>query len=144
MSVEYVQRPDGSLGLVGDSTGGNGGFVPVTYNYTATTPATTSIFTAHRNYIVQDISGRVDVAGTGGACTVSIYNVPSGTAIASGTLLHSGTYNIVGTANAKQTLTLSTTATALVIPAGSSIGIVVSGTATSAVGSITVCLSPAN
>lgn len=144
MSVEYVQRPDGSLGLVGDSTGGNGGFIPVVYDYTATTPTTVSFFTAHRNYVVQDISGRVDVAGTGGACTISIYSVPSGTAIASGTLLHTGTYNIVGTANTRQTLTLSTSATALAIPSGNSIGLVVTGTPTSAVGHVTVTLSPAN
>ncbi|MFZ6653795.1 hypothetical protein [Undibacterium sp. TJN19] len=144
MSVEIVQRPDGALGLVGDSTGGNGGFLPVTATYTATSPAAMSLFSANRNYIVQDITGRVDVSGTGGACTISLYNVPTGAAIASGTLLHTGTYNVAGTVNTKQVLTLSATASALVISAGSAIGLVVTGTPTSAVGSVTVTLSPAN
>lgn len=142
MSVEYKQNPDGSAGMQGDSTGGTGGFIPVTGSYTATSPATASIFSANRNYIVQDITGRVDVAGTGGACTISIYSVPSGTAVASGTLIHAGTFNIVGTVNTKQVLTLATTASALIIPAGSSIAWVITGVATSAVGTVTVTLNP--
>ena len=144
MSVQFKQLSDGSLGLQGDLTGGNGEFIPLVVNYIASSAATQAIFTASRNYVVQSIIGRTQVAGTGGACTMSIYSVPSGTAVASGTLLHSGTFNLVGTINTNQTLTLSTTASALAIPAGNSIGIVITGTATSAVGSVTIALSPAN
>lgn len=135
MSVQYVQLPDSSLGLRGDATGGTGDFIPVSVGYTASSPATTSFFTASRNYVVGDISGRVDVAGTGGACTATLYVAPSGTA------LHTGSFNLVGTAAAKQTLTLGST---VAVPAGSSLGIVVAGTATSAVGSLTVALRPAS
>lgn len=142
MAVEYKQNPDGSVGLQGDSTGGQGGFIPVSTFYTATSSATMSFFSANRNYVVQDITGRVDVSGTGGACTLSIYSAPSGTAIAAGTLIHSGSFNVAGTANTKQVLTLSTPALSLVIPAGSVLGLVVTGIATSAIGSITVTLNP--
>jgi hypothetical protein len=142
MSVEIVQNADSSMGLRGDITGGNGGFIPVNVAYVAGSVATSSVFTANRNYVVQDISGRVDVVGTGGACTLSLYAVPSGVAIASGTLLHSGTYNLVGTINTKQTLTLSVVSGALNIANGGSIGYVITGTATSAVGSLTITLNP--
>lgn len=141
MAVELKQFGDGSFGLQGDATGGTGDFIPVSVGYTASSPATASFFTASRNYVVGDISGRVDVAGTGGACTITVYVAPSGTAIGSGTALHTGTFNVAGTAATKQTLALGSTVS---IPAGSSIGIVVTGTATSAVGSITVALRPAN
>lgn len=141
MGVQAKQNDDNSFGLTGDGTGGKGEFIPVSVGYTASSPATTSFFTASRNYVVGDISGRVDVAGTGGACTISVYAVPSGTAVASGTLLHSGSFNVVGTAATKQTLTLGSS---LSVAAGSSLAIIVTGTATSAVGSLTVALRPGN
>ena len=142
--VEQKQFADGSYGLQGDSTGGQGEFIPVGTAYSATSAATQSIFTASRNYIVKDISGRVDVAGTGGACTIAFYSVPSGTAIASGTLLASTTFNVAGTVNTKQSLTLSAVASNLIVAAGSSIGYVITGAATSAVGSVSVALAPSN
>lgn len=141
--VELKQFADGSLGLQGDSTGGNGAFLPITAAFTAAS-TTASLFTANRNYIVGDISGRVDVSGTGGVCTLSIYAAASGVAIASGTLLHTSSFNVAGTVNTKQVLTLATPASALVLAAGSVIGYVITGAPTSAVGSITVTLSPSN
>ncbi|WP_017521949.1 hypothetical protein ACQCLI_18120 [Pseudomonas nitroreducens] len=138
---QIKQGADGALGIEG-SAGGDGGFVPVTLNYLATTTDCT-IFTADRPYTVKAIRGRVDVAGTGGACTAVIRKVPSGTALTSGTALHTGSYNLVGTANAQQTLTLSTTASDLLLAAGDSIAYDLTGTATSAVGNISVLLNPA-
>ncbi|MNJ22497.1 hypothetical protein D3C77_168680 [compost metagenome] len=135
------QNDDGSLGVEG-SAGGKGGFVPVTLNYVAATTDCT-IFTADRHYVVQAIRGRVDVAGTGGAATAVMRKVPSGTALASGTALHSGSFNLVGTANAQQTLTLSATASDLLLAPGDSLAYDLTGTATSAVGNITVFLCPA-
>ncbi|WP_343577945.1 hypothetical protein [Pseudomonas sp.] len=135
------QNDDSSLGIEGVA-GGKGGFVPVTLNYIATTVDST-IFTADRHYVVQAIRGRVDVAGTGGACTAVIRKAASGTAITSGTALHSGSFNLVGTANAQQALTLSTTASDLLLAPGDSLAYDLTGTATSAVGNITVFLCPA-
>ena len=141
--VEFKQFADGSFGLQGDSIGGQGEFIPVTTAYSAAS-STQSIFTASRNYIVKDISGRVDVSGTGGACTISVFSAPSGTALSAGTLLHTGSFNVAGTVNTKQSLTLSATASSLIIPAGSTIGFIVTGVATSAIGSLSLTLSPAN
>ena len=132
---------DSSMGIEG-AGGGDGGFLPITLNYTATTVDCT-LFTADRPYVVKAIRGRVDVAGTGGACTAQIRKVPSGTALTSGTVLHSGTYNLVGTAATQQALTLSTTPSDLLMAAGDSICYDLTGTATSAVGAISVTLNPA-
>ncbi|MBT9571102.1 MAG: hypothetical protein IV106_08340 [Pseudomonas umsongensis] len=135
------QNADGSLGIEGTAAG-EGGFLPLTLNYTASIVDCT-MFTADRPYVVKAIRGRVDVAGTGGACTATIRKVASGTAITSGTALHSGTYNLVGTVNTQQALTLSTTASDLLLAAGDSICFDMTGTATSAVGALSVHLSPA-
>ena len=134
------QLADGSFGIEG-ALNGDGGFVPVPFVYTAAITSTT-IFVADRGYVVKGIRGRVDVAGTGGACTAVVNKVPSGTALASGTALHTGSFNLVGTALAQQALTLSATAASLVLVAGDSIAIVLTGTATSATGAFTVTLSP--
>ena len=145
MSVNIRQNGDSSLGLVGVSglTNPSGdGFVPVTLNYSASTPDCT-MFVADRKYVVKAIRGRVDVAGTGGACTAVIRKVASGTALTSGTALHSSSFNLVGTAATNQTLTLSTTASDLLLDAGDAIVYDLTGTATSAVGAITVHLAPA-
>jgi hypothetical protein len=141
MGVQYKQNGDGSLGLQG-TDGNDGGFEIVVFPYTASAVDQT-MFVADRSYIVKAIRGRVDVAGTGGAATATIRKVASGTAIASGTALHSSTYNLVGTVNTQQSLTLSTTASDLLIPAGTAICADFTGTLTSAVGNISVTLSPA-
>lgn len=135
------QNADSSLGIEG-AAGGDGGFIPVTLPYTATIVDCT-LFTADRPYVVKAIRGRVDVAGTGGACTAVIRKVASGTAITSGTALHTGSFNLVGTVNTQQALTLSTTASDLLLAAGDSICFDLTGTATSAVGSMSVTLNPA-
>lgn len=146
MSVDIRQNPDSSLDLVGStaviSNPAGTGWVPVTVNYTASTVDST-FFVADRAYVIKAIRGRVDVAGTGGACTVQIRKTATATAPASGTVVHSGTYNIVGTANANQSLTLSTTASDLLMAPGDALSYDLTGTPTSAVGSITVHLSPA-
>jgi len=135
------QNADSSLGIEGTASG-EGGFIPVTLSYIATTVDCT-LFTADRPYVVKAIRGRVDVAGTGGACTATIRKVPSGTALTSGTALHTGSFNLVGTAATQQALTLSTTASDLLLAAGDSICYDLTGTATSAVGAISVTLNPA-
>jgi hypothetical protein len=135
------QNADSSLGIEG-AAGGDGGFLPVTLNYIATTVDCT-FFTADRPYVVKAIRGRVDVAGTGGACTATIRKVPSGTALTSGTALHTGSFNLVGTAAAQQALTLSATASDLLLAAGDSLCYDLTGTATSAVGNLSVHLNPA-
>jgi hypothetical protein len=135
------QNPDGSLGIDGVATG-DGGFIPVTIQYLAAT-VDSAFFVADRPYIVKAVRGRVDVAGTGGACTAVIRKVPSGTAITSGTAVHSGSFNLVGTVNTQQALTLSATATDVLMAAGDALAFDLTGTATSAVGCITVTLSPA-
>lgn len=135
------QNADSSLGIEG-AAGGDGGFLMQALNYTATITNCT-ILTVDRPYVVKAIRGRVDVAGTGGACTGVIRKVPSGTALASGTALHTGTFNLVGTAATQQALTLSATTSDLLLAAGDSICFQLTGTATSAVGAITVTLNPA-
>lgn len=145
MSVDIRQEADGSLGMVGaatTSTVSGSGFIPASIYYNAST-ADTSFFVADRVYAVKAIRGRVDVAGTGGACTAVIRKVPSATALASGTALHSGSFNLVGTATQNQSLTLSTTASDLLLAVGDALVYDLTGTATSAVGSITVHLAPA-
>lgn len=141
MGVQIKQNADGSLGLEG-SANGEGGFVIAGINYVAATVDST-FFVADRPYIVKAIRGRVDVAGSGGACTATIRKVPSGTALVSGTALHTGSYNLVGTAATAQTLTVSTTASDLLLAAGDALCYDLTGTATSAVGNITVTLNPA-
>lgn len=135
------QNADGSFGIEG-SANGEGGFLAVGINYVAAT-VDSSFFVADRPYIVKAIRGRVDVAGSGGACTATIRKVPSGTALVSGTALHTGSYNLVGTAATGQALTVSTTASDLLMAAGDALAYDLTGTATSAVGNITVTLAPA-
>jgi hypothetical protein len=113
--------------------------VPVVY---AATSTSASVFTAPRACVVQGISGRVEVSGTGGACTFSLFKAPSGTAGASGVLLHTGTFNVAGTAATTQALTLNPGA-GLSLAAGDSIYMALTGTATSAVGNVTIALNPA-
>jgi hypothetical protein len=146
MSVDLQQNPDSSLDLVGGTASNSNpagrGWIPVTISYVAATPDCT-FFVADRAYVIKAIRGRVDVAGTGGACTVQIRKTATAVAPASGTVVHSGSFNIVGTANANQALTLSTTASDILLAPGDALSYDLTGTATSAVGSITVHLSPA-
>lgn len=136
------QNQDGSLGIQGD-TKDDGGFIPVSF-YWNVPNADTAFFIADRPYVVKAIRSRVDTAGTDvGAVTGAIKKAPSATAIASGTALHSGTIDLKGTAATNQAITLSTTASTLKIAAGDAIGFDLTGTATAAVGCVTVFLAPA-
>ena len=115
----------------------------VNFDYTAAL-VTQKIIIVPRNSRVVDIRGCPRVAGSGGACTVSFYKVPDGVAVASGTLLHSGSYNMVGTADFQQVLTLVNTPGVLDLKPGDGIGYVLTGTATSAVGTLCVTIEPTN
>lgn len=147
MSVDIRQGADGSLEMVGDQnitrnpTAGVGWeTATIFYNVPA---ADASFFVADRAYVVKGIRGVNDVIGTGGACTAVIRKVPTGTALTSGRALHSGSYNLVGTAATNQILTLSATASDLLLAAGDRLAIDYTGTATSAIGCVTVTLAPA-
>jgi hypothetical protein len=142
MGVNFKQLADSSLGMEGATTGGDGGFIPVTFLYTASIVDQT-FFVADRPYVVKAVRGRVDVAGTGGACTGVVRKVASGTALASGAAVNTGSYNLVGTVNTQQALSLSATSSDLLLAAGDALSFDVTGTATSAVGCITVTLNPA-
>lgn len=139
MTVNIVQ--DGiALGLRG-TDGGAGQFVHKTLGYNASS-VDAVMFVATRAMRVEAITGRVTVAGTdASAVTAVVRKVPSGTAIASGTALHSSTFNLKGTADTNQSLTLSTTASDLLLAAGDCIAVDFTGTLTSATGAITVGLS---
>lgn len=111
------------------------------FNYTSAL-VTQKFYVAPSPRRVVAIQGVTRVAGSGGACTVSIYKSPSGTAVGSGTLLHSGTFDLVGTADTNQVLTLVPNVDSLTLAAGDSLGFVLTGTATSAVGYFGVTLEP--
>jgi hypothetical protein len=142
MGVNLKQLADGSMGLEGYNAD-SGAFIIVTGEYTASSVDKT-VAIMPRRMIVQGIVGRVTVAGTdASAVTAVVRKVSSGTAIASGTALHSGSFNLKGTADTNQTLTLSTTASDLIVEAGQAIAIDFTGTLTSATGIIAVFLTPA-
>lgn len=140
-AVNIVQDDDGYMGLQGvDADAGS--FIFVSGEYTASS-VDKAIFVAPRACRVVGVTLRVTAAGTdAGAVTLMLEKVPSGTAIGSGTDLLSATLNLKGTANTNQTGSLSTTAGALDIAAGQSIGIDFTGTLTSATGVVTVALCP--
>ena len=147
MSVDIRQNADGSLEMVGDQNitrnpTANAGWINASVGYNVPA-ANTSFFVADRAYVVKGIRGVNDVIGTGGACTAVLLKVPSGTALASGTALHSSTYNLVGTAATNQILALSTTSGVLMLAAGDRLAINYTGTATSAIGCVTVSMAPA-
>lgn len=137
--VNIAQGGDGGMGLPGKD-GGTGPFMhdAINYNVPVATVAQ-CIMNTGRAMVIDSIVGRTFVAGTGGAATFQIWKAPSGTAPISGTVLHSGTFNMVGTIHTDQVLTLTTTQVA----AGEAIWAVPTGTATSAVGSISVNCRPA-
>jgi hypothetical protein len=127
--------------IVLPDTASTSGLVVASFPYEPTVLDST-FFVANRDYRVVGITGRVEVIGTGGACTAVIKKATSGTDIASGTALHSSSFNLVGTVDTNQTLTLSTTATDLNIASGTAIGFDLTGTPTSARGVISVYMLP--
>jgi len=113
----------------------------ITFNYTAAL-VTQKVFTAPIACRVVSIQGVTRVAGSGGACTLAFYKAASAVAVGSGTLLHSGTFNVAGTADTNQDLTLVPVDASLTLVPGDSIGYVLTGTATDAVGAITITVEP--
>lgn len=114
----------------------------IDFNYIATI-VTQTIFVAPWPCVVTHIIGRPRVAGTdGSACSLSFYKAGNGVAVGSGTLLHSGVYDMKGTADTNQELTLVGNLDSLTLKAGDSVGFVLTGTATSAVGQITMSVEP--
>ena len=111
----------------------------VCFNYTSAL-VTQAVFIAPNACVITGIAGVTRVAGSGGACTISFYKCSDGIAVGSGTLLHSANFDIAGTADINQYLTLSTNMADLQMVAGDRIGYVLTGTATSAVGSITITI----
>jgi hypothetical protein len=142
MSIALKQLPDGSMGLEGVDAG-SGQFITKSVAWTATS-VDSIIFVAPRAMVVQSIVARVETAGTdASAVTAVIRKAASGTALTAGTALHSSSVNLKGTAATNQALTLSTTASTLALAAGDAVGIDFTGTLTSAVGVVTIGLTPA-
>lgn len=141
MGVQLKQNPDGSLGLEGTALD-DGRFLSRSVGINAASPATQVIFTATRAMRLKAITYRPEVSGTGGACTFVINKAPSGTAISAGTILHTGTFNVAGTAATNQAGTLSATDSVLTLAAGDSVGVIITGTATSAVGAVSLGFCP--
>lgn len=141
MSCSIKQNTDGSTGFAGPG-GGSGEFLNINIEYNAASVDKTS-FVATRRYIVKAVTARPTVIGTdAGAVTAAVKIAASGTAITAGTAVHSGTADLKGTANTNQTLTLSTTLSELILPAGSCLGVDFTGVLTAATGIITVSLCP--
>ena len=145
MGINIKQDGDGSAKLTGVD-GGSGEFVLVTMPYSAIVNTSGAFLTCSsqvfsRKMIVKSIIGCPDTL-TSNAVTVSVFKAPSATALGSGTVLHTGSFNPNSGAATNQTLTL--TAAAVEVAAGSRIGFVMSATPGAAgVGVITVAMSPA-
>lgn len=138
MPANILQNADGSA-TVGQSV--DDGLHTETSEWIATS-VDKYFYIATRAERVKAITARPSVAGTGGAATAVIRKAASGTAITSGTALHSGSINLVGTVDTNQSLTLSTTPGVLDLKAGDALCIDFTGTLTSAVGAVSVALSP--
>lgn len=141
MGIQFKQLGDGSAGLEGRDLS-TGQFINESVPITAGSTATQLVFVATRALRLQAITYRPEVAGTGGACTFVINKAPSGTAISAGTALHTGTFNVAGTAATNQVGVLSATTGVLSLAAGDSIGVIITGVATSAVGVVTLGFNP--
>lgn len=138
--IQLVQ--DGVAAGMRGADGGSGQFMHANGEWLASS-VDKVFFVATRSVRVEAITARVTVAGTdGSAVTAVIRKVPSGTVITSGTALHSGSINLKGTADTNQALTLSTTASDLLLAAGDCIAIDFTGTLTSATGVVTVGMNP--
>jgi len=112
------------------------------YDTTAQTAAnyTAPFFIADRQYQLIEVFERHEALGTdGGAVTVMLTKVPSGTAPASGTNMLSAGINLKATANTNQKGTLGTTITSITLARGDSMALVTTGTLT-AVKGVTVAV----
>lgn len=111
-------------------------FFPISTRVPDTAAATAAnygyFFVADRPYEIISITERHKTAGTdGGAVTLQVEKIPTGTAKSSGTDLLATAINLKGTADTTQYGTLTTTKTALILKRGDSIGLETSGTLTS-------------
>lgn len=139
-TVDYVNV--GTKAAASFVVAGTAGAVVATCLYGEATALDSAFFVAGRAYQVQSIIARPLVAGTGGACTGVIRKAGTGVAAASGTALHSGSFDLVGTINTNQTLTLSTTASDILLASGDALALDVTGTTTSARGIVSAVLLP--
>jgi hypothetical protein len=99
-------------------------------------------YVAPRPMLVMTATLRVEVAGTNGsAVTAMLVKVPSGTAVASGTDLLTAAFDLKGTAATNQTGVLVASSPTLALNRGDSLGIVFTGTLTSASAVLTVALA---
>lgn len=122
------------------SQGGFGVQVSTEYNASSVSKV---FYTAQRPMYIYRAELRVEVAGTNGAAvTAQLVRVPSGTAVASGTELLTTAFNLKGTAATNQLGDLVTSSALLGLGQGDSLGIVFTGTLTSATGVLTVLLAP--
>lgn len=140
-TVDYVNV--GTKTSASFVVGGTAGAIVATCLYGEATALDGAFFVADRAYQIQSIIARPLVAGTDpSAVTAEIRKAPSGTASASGTVVHSGTINLKGTINTNQSLTLSTTAADILLAAGDSLCLDVTGTTSAARGIVTARLLP--
>lgn len=130
-----------AMGMVGvDNNAGS--FIITGAQYQAAS-VDVAFFVANRAVRVNTIVARVTVAGSdASAVTVVVRKVPSGTAITAGTALHSGSANLKGTADTNQVLTISTTASDMVLAAGDALVLDFTGVLTLATGVVSVGMSP--
>jgi hypothetical protein len=114
----------------------------ITLNYV---PAlvTQKFFTADIPLLVTDITVVPRVVGSSGsAVTLAFFKAPSGVAVGSGTALTTGSADLKGTVDTNQSLTLVSDQNALTLQVGDSLGYALTGTATAAIGCVTVTLEP--
>lgn len=141
-TVNTKPLADGSTGLEGYDKN-TGDFIFLDMQYTTTSALTTSGPVVNRQMVVHNITFCPDAASTN-AVTMQVYAAPSGTALGSGTALLSAPMAINGTAATNVVGALSTVAGALVVPAGSRVGFVISGAIGAAgAGTVTICANPA-
>ncbi len=126
----------GTQRMLGVSNATSGSkFLPMRY---ISSVVTAKLFTAPIPLRVTAIQGVPTTAGSGGACTLAFWKAPDGIAIDAGTLLSNDTFNVAGTADINQYLRLIQTPGVLDLAPGDSLGWVLTGTATSAVGEVTI------
>ncbi len=140
MTTQVTAPVVGTGRMLGDSNATSNSKV-VAIQYDANT-VTQAVFIAPFAMRLTGIAGVTRVAGSGGASTFKFYKAPDGIAMASGTLLHDGSFDVVGTAEINQYLTLVAPVDSLTFVAGDRLGMVLAGTPTSAVGTITATFEP--
>ena len=142
MGVQLKQLSDSSMGLEGTDFN-TGAFIYVNVPYTVTSPLTMTGVVLPRKCVVQSVSVNPDVSATN-AVTVQAFAALNTVALGSGTAITSAGAALNGVAGTNVLGTLSAVSGALLVQAGSRVGVVISG-ALGAAGSgvITIALNPA-